>query len=259
MNLTVKTKSIMGVTLAVMLAFIAIVAMSSTSVKADDNSLSTAQQQQVRAILKEMLINDPELLKEAIIAMQVREQGSQQASSTSLIEQQQQALFNTKTDPWKGAESPEFTMVYFTDFNCPYCKQLEPELEKLMAEFPQLKIIIKMVPLQGQGAVEAVELAQTVWLNEPEKYIALKDTLMSAPRRLDSATIAKVAKLTNTQGWLNNSDSRVDEIVDKNLQLMRHLGIRGTPSMIIGDQIIPGLVPFETLKQSVEKALEEQG
>jgi protein-disulfide isomerase len=259
MTLSVKAKSIIGVALAVIFTFIGVQTVSSASVKADEGKLSAGQQQEVKGILKEMLLNDPDLLKEAIIAMQVREQGSQKASAKSLIKQYQQALFNTKTDPWKGAESPDVTMVYFTDFNCPYCKKLEPELEKLIAEFPQLKIIIKMVPLQGQSAVEAVELAQTVWLNEPEKYLTLKKTLMAAPRRLDSATIAKVAKLTHTQKWLGKNDSRVDAIVDENLQLMRQLGLRGTPSMIIGEQIIPGLVPFETLKQEVEKALKAQG
>lgn len=258
MNFTIKIKAIIGVTFAIIAAFITIQAISSTTVDAADTSLNTAQQQEVRAIVKEMLVNDPDLLKEAVIAMQIREQGSQQASVKSLIKQHQQSLFNSKTDPWKGAENPELTMVYFTDFNCPYCKKLEPELEQLMAAFPQLKIIIKMVPLQGKGAEDAVDLAQTVWLNEPEKYQALKDTLMAAPRRLDSATIAKVAKLTKTQDWLNQKDSRVDSIVDNNLQLMRQLGFRGTPSMIIGEQVIPGLVPFETLKKAVESALEEQ-
>ncbi|MEZ9198011.1 thioredoxin domain-containing protein [Shewanella sp. 10N.286.54.B9] len=259
MNFTIKIKAIMGVTLAIIAAFITIQVMSSASVNAADTSLSTAQQQEVRTIIKEMLVNDPDLLKEAVIAMQIRQQGSQQASVKSLIAQHQHSLFYSETDPWKGAEKPELTMVYFTDFNCPYCKKLEPELEKLVTEFPQLRVVIKMVPLQGKGAEEAVDLAQTVWLNEPEKYLAVKDTLMAVPRKLDSATIAKVAKLTNTQDWLNQKDSRVDSIVDSNLQLMRQLGFRGTPSMIIGEQVIPGLVPFETLKQAVEKALKEQG
>ena len=231
---------------------------TSQFVSANDGSLSAAQQQEVKAIVKEMLVNDPELLKEAFIALQTREMMQQQAGVEQVIAANQQALFATATDPWKGAENGDITMVYFTDFNCPYCKQLEPELDKLMAAFPQLKIIIKMVPLQGQSAVDAVDFAQTVWLNEPEKYLKVKDTLMSAPRRLDSQAIAKVASMTGTTQWLNNTDSRVADAVSDNLDLMRSLRIGGTPSMVIGDQIIAGLVPFEQLKQQVELALEAQ-
>ena len=220
--------------------------------------LNATEQQQVKAIVKEMLLKDPELLKEAVIAMQMREMAQQQTSVKEVIAAEQQALFDTPSDPWKGAVNPDITMVYFTDFNCPYCKKLEPELDKLMAEFPQLKIIIKMVPLQGKSAVEAVDLAQTVWLNEPAKYAKVKQTLMAVPRRLDSATIAKVAAMTDSTQWLDNTDSKVAGAVSANLQLMRKLGIGGTPSMIIGDQVIAGLVPFEQLKQQVQQAMEAQ-
>ena len=239
------------------LAFFSGSMLMSATAQAEEG-LNSTEQQQVKVIVKEMLLNDPELLKEAVIAMQMREMAQQQSSVKEVIAAEQQALFHTPSDPWKGAVNPEITMVYFTDFNCPYCKKLEPELDKLMAEFPKLKIIIKMVPLQGQSAVEAVDLAQTVWLNEPAKYAKVKQTLMAVPRRLDTATIEKVATMTDSTQWLDNTDSRVAGAVSANLQLMRKLGIGGTPSMIIGDQIIAGLVPFEQLKQQVQQAMEAQ-
>lgn len=116
-----------------------------------------------------------------------------------------------------------------------------------------------MVPLQGEGSEMAVELAQTVWLNEPEKYIKLKDMLMSSPRRLDSASIAKVAKLTDTEKWLGKPDERVAKMVHENITLMRNLGIGGTPSMIFGDKVIPGLVPYDVLKEQLEEVIEAKG
>ncbi|WP_223296206.1 DsbA family protein [Shewanella halifaxensis] len=173
-----------------------------------------------------------------------------------MINSNRSALFHRATDPWKGAEKPQVTMVYFTDFNCPYCKKLEPELDKLMAEYPQLKIIVKMVPLQGQSSVEAVDFAQRVWLNEPAKFLKLKDTLMAAPRRLDRQTLAKAAAMTKTSQWLTQAEKSISPAISDNLELMRGLRIGGTPSMVIGEQIIVGLVPFERLKQQVELTLE---
>jgi protein-disulfide isomerase len=115
------------------------------------------------------------------------------------------------------------------------------------------------VPLQGESSKMAVELAQTVWLNEPEKYIKLKDMLMSVPRRLDAGTIAKVAKLTDTEKWLANPDARVGEMVHNNLQLRRSLGINGTPTMIFDDEIIAGFVSYDVLKEQIEEMIEAKG
>lgn len=227
----------------------------STMAYAKDSSLSAAQQQEVRAILKDALINDPDLMREAIIAWQAREQeGANTAMQTSLVTHHK-AMYETKSDPWKGSATPEIEMVYFTDFNCPYCKKIEPSLNQLIEEFPQLKIIVKMVPLQGEGSKMAVDFAQTVWLNEPEKYLKVKDMLMSSPRGLDAAAIAKVAKLTATERWVGNTDERVAKMVDDNVNLMNELGIGGTPSMIVADTLIPGLVPYEVLKEQLEAAI----
>lgn len=168
-------------------------------------------------------------------------------------------LYENENDPWMGSLNPDVTMVYFTDFNCPYCKQIEPSLTQLMAEFPDLKIIIKMVPLQGQSSIMAVQFAQTVWLNEPEKFSALKKLLMASPRTLDAATIIKVAKLTKTEQWLAHTDNRVDMMIQTNIELMRNLRLNGTPSLIMGETIIPGLVPYNILKEQLERVIETQG
>ncbi|WP_297896090.1 thioredoxin domain-containing protein [Shewanella sp.] len=230
----------------------------STSAHAKDSSLSAAQQQEVRAIIKDALINDPELMREAILAWQTREQEVANTAMQASLVTHHQAMYETKSDPWKGAATPEISMVYFTDFNCPYCKKIEPSLNKLIEEFPQLKIIVKMVPLQGEGSKMAVDFAQTVWLNEPEKYLKVKDMLMSSPRGLDAVAIAKVAKLTATERWVGNTDERVAKMVHDNINLMNELGIGGTPSMIVADTLIPGLVPYEVLKEQLEAAIAAQ-
>jgi protein-disulfide isomerase len=249
--------AVSGLTASILLVSVQLPFISSA--EAGVTSLNAEQQQDVRAIIKDALINDPDLLKEAIIALQAREQQGANSAKQNALDVNHTAMYDTKSDPWKGAENPEFTMVYFTDFNCPYCKKIEPSLNKLIEEFPQLKIIVKMVPLQGESSKMAVELAQTVWLNEPEKYIKLKDMLMSSPRRLDAESIAQVAKLTGTEQWLGKTDAGVDEMVHNNIKLMRNLGIGGTPSMIFGDKIIPGLVSYDVLKEQVEDMIEAKG
>ncbi|MFT5704539.1 MAG: protein-disulfide isomerase [Shewanella sp.] len=248
--------AVLGLTASILLVSVQLPFISSA--QAGVTSLNAEQQQDVRAIIKDALINDPDLLKEAIMALQAREQQGVNLAKQNALSVNHTAMYEAKGDPWKGAGNPEFTMVYFTDFNCPYCKKIEPSLNKLIEEFPQLKIIIKMVPLQGEGSKMAVELAQTVWLNEPDKYIKVKDMLMSVPRRLDADAMAKVAKLTDTEQWLANPDTRVDEMVHNNLQLMNNLGINGTPTMIFDDKVIAGFVSYDVLKEQLEAAIKAQ-
>ncbi|QLE86541.1 DsbA family protein [Shewanella sp. Scap07] len=253
-----RSKSLLGGVLLVGVSGSALLlqGLTASAAKAEDQALTQAQQQSVQAIVKRMLIEDPDLLKQAIIALQQRESQTAQAVQQQALAAKTQALFESELDPWKGAQNPSVTIAYFTDFNCPYCKKLEPELDRLMATYPELKVVVKMVPLQGEGSEQAVDLAQSVWLNEPSKYLAVKDTLMASPRRLDSDSIAKVANLTKTTPWLNHTDPKVDDIVDANLNLMRELGIGGTPAIIMGNKIIPGLVSYDVLKQHLDDYIE---
>ncbi|EDM67791.1 Hypothetical outer membrane protein [Moritella sp. PE36] len=206
-------------------------------------------------MLKEALVNNPEILKEAIIALQAHEQNKVKAQQNQSLDDNQAALFNNKMDPWMGAENPELTIAYFTDFNCPYCKKIEPLLDRLVEEYPEVRVVYKLVPILGPSSKEATDLALTVWENEPEKFADLHKMLMSRPSRLDSGAIAKVGKITGTDEWLDNTAASAETTIERSMTLMREFGLSGTPGLIFGDQIIGGLVPYSQLEKQVKAAL----
>jgi protein-disulfide isomerase len=252
----IKKSYIVVITLVIMIGgFLLSQMLTSPTGQAEQTNLSAEQKQEVKAMIKELVVNDPELFKQAIIAFQQREQQQEEQAREGAVKQLQQPLYNEASDPFKGSETPAIKMVYFTDFNCPYCKRIEPSLAQLVEEFPQLQIKIKMVPLQGPSSVASVNFAQTVWLNEPEKFAAVAKMLMASPRKLDTATMSKVAKITDTEQWLTKTDPKVAKMVQNNLDLMRQLGLSGTPSLLFGDTVIPGLVPYEQIKQKLEYEL----
>ena len=222
------------------------------------SSFTPEQKTELHALIKQALIEDPTILKEAVVAMQDYDAQQAKNAQIGLLKSQANAIFNSPNDPWFGAENPALVITYFTDFNCPYCKRIEPLLAQLVEEFPTLQIKIKMVPLLGDSSKEAVDLAQTVWQHEPEKYLKLKKTLMAKPTRLDTASIAQAAKATGTEQWIGKADGTTNNTINNNMNLMRALGLRGTPSLVFADQIVPGLVEYDQLKAGVEKALTEQ-
>jgi len=220
--------------------------------KADVTGLPQAEFNQM---VKEALVNNPEILKEAIIALQAHEQNKVKAQQGESLDNNKAALFNNKMDPWMGAENPELTIAYFTDFNCPYCKKIEPLLDRLVEEYPEVRVVYKLVPILGPSSKEATELALTVWEHEPAKFAELHKKLMSRPSRLDSSAIAKVGKITDTDEWLDNTARSVETTVATSMGLMREFGLSGTPALIFGDQIVGGLVPYEQLEKQVKAAL----
>ncbi|MDX2321732.1 MAG: DsbA family protein [Moritella sp.] len=224
-------------------------------VKTDVTAMPQAEFNQM---LKEALVNNPEILKEAIIALQAHEQNKVKELQGKSLSDNQAALFNNKMDPWMGAKNPELTIAYFSDFNCSYCKKIEPLLERLVEEYPEVRVVYKLVPILGPSSKEATEFALTVWANEPAKFAALHEKLMSRPSRLDSSAIAKVSKITDTDGWLDNTADSVEKTISGNMNLMREFGLSGTPALIFADQIVGGLVPYEQLEQQVKSALAAQ-
>ena len=206
-------------------------------------------------MLKEALVNNPEILKEAIIALQAHEQNKVKAQQDQSLDDNQAALFNNKMDPWMGAENPELTIAYFTDFNCPYCKKIEPLLDRLVEEYPEVRVVYKLVPILGPSSKEATDLALTVWANEPAKFAALHKKLMSRPSRLDSGAIAKVGKITGTEERIDNTAASAEATIESSMTLMREFGLSGTPGLIFADQIVGGLVPYSQLEKQVKAAL----
>ncbi len=222
---------------------------------ADESQLTPSQQQEVRELVRDTLVNNPEILKEAFLALQQHETQAQANALVDTIKANEKALFNSPSDPWLGAKDPLLTLVYFTDYNCPYCKRFEPELMRMIKEFPQVKLVIKAAPILGASSVEAARLSQDVWLEDKDKYFELHEKLMAKPGRHSSSSIRTAADITGTEEWVGETSQQANEAIDANLELFRKLGLNGTPATLIGGQIVPGYIGYDQLKGMLEEQL----
>ncbi len=167
------------------------------------------------------------------------------------------SYIESSVHPVMGSDEPELTIVNVTDYNCPYCKKLEPELEKLVSNYPQVKVVNFFTPLkelmQGTDSNTAA-YALKVWQDTPEKYKEVHDLLVAKRSMHNDTSLKAVAEKTQTLKQLEESSSMMD-VVDKNYRLFTELGLRGTPAMIMGDQVIPGYLPYDKLEQVVQQQL----
>lgn len=245
-------------TTEIKLTFVLLISMlfSSIAVAAKPLPLLSAEEQAVFSQrLKQALIDDPEILKAAIIALQKHEKNKQVKEQKDGIKSNYDNLFNNPNDPWMGAKSPKLTLVYFGDFNCGYCKKLEPFLTQLVEEYPEVKVVFKFVPILGETSKQAAELALTVWEKDQAKFTALREALINSRGPLSEPVLTKVTQSTSTQQWLDKTSDRAQSTVMDNLALMQEFGLTGTPSLIFADQIIGGFVPYNQLSQRIKAAL----
>lgn len=164
-----------------------------------------------------------------------------------------EALFNDPDSPRIGAQKPALTLVSFTDYNCPYCKQLDPMLEKIVKQYPQVAVVIKPLPFKGESSVLAARTALTTWNQHPQQFLALHEKLMQKKGYHDVQSVAAAqAKSGATQVVL---DEKSMDTLRTNLQLAKLVGVQGTPATLVGDEMIPGAVPWETLEASVKEQL----
>ena len=162
-------------------------------------------------------------------------------------------LFNDPASPRTGATSPKLTIVSFTDYNCPYCKQFDPMLEKIVRDNPDVQLIVKLLPFKGQSSVNAAKAALSTWQQAPDKFWTLHQRLMMKKGYHDDASIAAARAKTGTDG-IKTDDKTMDSL-KMNLILAQVLNIQGTPATIIGDQMVAGAIPYDDLEGLVKEQL----
>lgn len=162
-------------------------------------------------------------------------------------------LFNDPNSPRTGAKAPKLIIVSFTDYNCPYCKQFDPMLEKIVHDNPDVQLIVKLLPFKGQSSVNATKTALTVWQKQPDKFWALHQRLMAKKGYHDDASIVAAQAKTGTDSV--KADDKTMDSLKMNLILSQVLNIQGTPATIIGDQMVAGAIPYDDLEELVNEQL----
>lgn len=218
---------------------------------------TATQEDSIRQIVKDYLITDPSVLREALTELQRSEELERQVASRQQLQKGSDAVFNAPDDPIGGNPEGTITVVEFFDYNCPYCRKAKPVIRRLLSEDPRIRYVFKEFPILAETSQLAAAVALATWQSNPEKYWNLHTKLMGFSGQLTDDDIRGVVSATGLS-WddlipVATSD-RVTEKLEANINLARQLGISGTPTFVIGDEIFPGLVPYETLAKAINTA-----
>ncbi|TCM20377.1 protein-disulfide isomerase [Novosphingobium sp. PhB165] len=167
------------------------------------------------------------------------------------------ALANDPGVPSVAPQGYDVTIVVFSDYQCPYCRRFHADLKQLLAADQKLRVVYRDWPIFGGASREAARIAMAT--RYQGKHAAFNDALMAGPVRLDTDAIRQAATRANVdwaqlQADLARHGGEIDAALQRTGRLAETLGLSGTPSLVIGDYLIPGAIDGATLRSVVQKS-----
>lgn len=214
-------------------------------------TFSIEQKKALEKIIKNYLIDNPLIIKEALEALHTQEKKGQQSRIEKLINNRKKELLDDPMAPFAGNQKGDVTIVEFFDYNCGYCKQVWPTLRKLVEKDKNVRIIFKELPILGPTSLLAAKAALAA--NRQGKYIEFHTELMQT-RSINERIIKVICDKLNIDQNLLEKDMKLPSIVmalQKNAMLAQDLEVNGTPAFLIGRQIIPGAIGLDQLIELV--------
>jgi protein-disulfide isomerase len=239
------------VALALVCCFVA--APQTHSIKAAD--FSPTQRQAIEGIIHDYLMQNPDVLIEALRGAEDKLNRDADAKATKVLSNRRSEIFDDPATPIGGNPQGDVTIVEFFDYRCPYCKQVLPSLQTLLKEDRNLRFLYKEMPVLGPASVVAAHAALAA--QRQGKYEAFHTAMMGTKGQITEDTVYKVANSVGLDVDRLKQDMTAPEIeqaLKANLALADALNIRGTPGFIIGNHITPGALDLDALKDLIAEA-----
>src|SRR5215468_1552671 len=219
-------------------------------------SFSDVQRSDIEKIVREYIISHPEVLEEAMNELSKRQAAAEAEKHQATITGSADLIFNSPRGVTIGNKDGDVTFVEFFDYNCGYCKRAMADMLDLMKSDPKLKVVLKEFPVLSQGSVEAAQVAIAVRMQDPtgKKYLDFHQKLLGGRGPADKARALAVAKDVGLDMAKLEKDMASPEAkatIEENFKLAEEMGMNGTPSYVIGKQIVVGAVGLDGLKERI--------
>jgi protein-disulfide isomerase/sulfite exporter TauE/SafE/copper chaperone CopZ len=222
-------------------------------------SLSAEQRAAIERIAKDYLISHPEVIQEALAELERRQQAAQLELHRATVKDNATAIFDSSHQVILGNRQGDVTLVEFFDYNCPYCKHAFADMAALIKADPKLRVVLKEFPVLGENSVEAAKIAVAVRMQDGDgaKYFEFHRRLFEGRGQADRAralAAAKEAGVDMARLERDLASAEVQATINENFKLAEGLGINGTPSYVIGSEVVVGAVGLDELGKKIAAA-----
>jgi len=226
---------------------------------AAEPSFSEPQKAEIEKIIRDYLVTHPEVLQEAIAELDKRQAAADTEKAKAAVAANAATLFDSSRQVVLGNPKGDVTLVEFFDYNCGFCKGALPAMIDLLKDDTKLKVVLKEFPVLGPGSVEAAKVAVAVRMQDKtgKKYLDFHQKLLGGRGKADKARALAVAKEVGMDMAKIEKDMASDEArlsLEESLKLAETLGLNGTPSYVVGDDVVVGAVGLDALRGKIAMA-----
>ena len=243
------------------LSALALAACAATPALAFDvTAMSEAEREAFRAEVRAYLMENPEVIIEAVNTLEAKQAEQQAANDVALVETHAAAIFDSP-DAWVGGNPDgDLVLVEFMDYRCGYCRKAQAEVEELIESDGNIRFVVREFPILGENSLVSSRFALAVRaVAGDDAYKAAHDALMTLSA---DATEPALRRLAETLGLdaeavlAGMKDPEIDRIIGETRALAQVLQINGTPTFVMGTQMLRGYVPLEAMRQIAQDVRE---
>ncbi len=220
---------------------------ASASAPAGSDQFSKPQREAIDAMVRQYILDHPEIIPEAINRLQERE-------VAKLLDSNRTEIETPFAGAWTGNPNADVVLVEFFDYACPYCRASKADVDRLLAEDKKLKVVYRDFPVLGPASEEAAMASLSA--AQQSRYKPFHNAMFAAGRPSHEKVISAVrqAGLNEVQTARDINANTYRGEIAKNLDLGRALGLTGTPAYIVGNRILSGAVGYDELKKAIAEA-----
>ena len=218
------------------------------------------QREEIGAIVRDYLLKNPEILLDVSKELEKRQKEADDQQHKAAVAENAAEIFHSGTDFVAGNPKGDVTIVEFFDYNCPWCKKSMPELQQLLRQDTNVRLVLKDFPIFGEESEYAARAALAS--KSQGKYWQFHQALFANNGKVNKAIVDEIAlaqglDLTKLKAEMDKPE--IIAAVSRNQALAQTLGITGTPGFVMDDRIFPGYMPYRAIAEAVKNIRDAGG
>jgi protein-disulfide isomerase len=223
--------------------------------KAQASDTASPDSAQLNQAIENYLMNDPSILQRMNDRLDEQKQVAERDAERTTLQAHYADIYQAPDNVVLGNPNGDVTLVEMFDYNCVYCRRALPDMAQLLADDPNLRIILRQFPILSAGSVDAARVAILMGQNPKidywafhQKLFAMRAGEVGADQALQ---VAQEVGGDRAELTFDMNAKRTSDEIQKTYDLAKALGIGGTPTYILGDEMISGAAPLDELRAKI--------
>lgn len=229
--------------------------LSAFSLSTNAIAQQSLNKSEVEQIVREYLLANPELLLEVQQQLEEKQQSELSNKQAEVISSQKDEIFSAPYQIEIGNPNAEITIVEFFDYNCGFCQRALSDMQVLLKSNDNLKFVLKEFPVLGEASIEATRVSMAVSKLLPEKHAEFHTKLLGMEGQKDGNRAMQLAVemgASQIEIMMEMENPQIIETIQQTYGFANELGITGTPSYIIGNEVVFGAVGHDQLDSKIK-------